>query len=267
MQQVKRTLEGGEDGSRNALWIARSHDRGGFGRQEQHPGSAPNLLQTDCARTDYLKGRKRPAFRCCCHGAPTIEGDVALWRNIATLNLSIAGNLSHCFWNSIQYSYLQQHRAEMLQNFQDLNRHRHPKAALWLFLVKDLTVSLRSQFTKTLWGQTAIVVLVLAVLLVLTERHAVARERPTEVFCSTATFLAGSPDGSADGGTPPQAAVPGVSARCRHQCTVFAGVLALVLAVAEVGSGAPKHFVGSLCYGFLLAWIAGWLGNHWQTRP
>jgi hypothetical protein len=44
--------------------------------------------------------------------------------------------------------YLQQHRAEMLQNFQDLEQASPSKAELWLFLARDLAVSLRSQFTR-----------------------------------------------------------------------------------------------------------------------
>lgn len=68
----------------------------------------------------------------------------------------------------------------MLQNFQDLERASLSKAELWLFLARDLAVSLRSQFTNTLWGQTAIVVLVLAIPLTYTERHPVARRHPTE---------------------------------------------------------------------------------------
>jgi hypothetical protein len=38
--------------------------------------------------------------------------------------------------------YLQEHRAEMLQNFEDLERASSSKAALWLFIGKDLMISL-----------------------------------------------------------------------------------------------------------------------------
>lgn len=49
--------------------------------------------------------------------------------------------------------YLQQHRAEMLQNFEDLERTSSSKAALWLFMGKDLMISLMSQYINSLWGQ------------------------------------------------------------------------------------------------------------------
>jgi hypothetical protein len=62
--------------------------------------------------------------------------------------------------------YLQQHREEMLQNFQDLEQASASKVELWLFLARDLLASLRSQFTRSLWGQTVIVVSVLVILLV-----------------------------------------------------------------------------------------------------
>jgi hypothetical protein len=40
--------------------------------------------------------------------------------------------------------HLRQHRAEMLQNFEDLERASSSKAALWLFIGKDLVISLIS---------------------------------------------------------------------------------------------------------------------------
>ena len=49
--------------------------------------------------------------------------------------------------------YLQQHRAEMLQNFEDLERTSSSKAALWLFMGKDLMISLTSHYLNSLWGQ------------------------------------------------------------------------------------------------------------------
>lgn len=118
-------------------------------------------------------------------------------------------------------SYLQQHRAEMLQNFQDFEQASPSKAALWLFLGKDLAVSFRSQFTKTLWGQTVIVILVLAVLLVCTERRAPARVQSTEGSVP-ATFSAGSPDVLANAGKPPHSAAPrATSGRYRHKPRSF----------------------------------------------
>lgn len=49
--------------------------------------------------------------------------------------------------------YLQQHRAEMLQNFEDFECTSSSKAALWLFMGKDLMVSLMSHYINSLWGQ------------------------------------------------------------------------------------------------------------------
>jgi hypothetical protein len=163
--------------------------------------------------------------------------------------------------------YLQQHRAEMLQNFQDLEQASPSKAALWLFIGRDLAVSLRSQFNRTLWGQTAIVVLVLAILLVYMERHAAARGHPIEGFCSG--YILGWFAGWF--GKRWQASsvsrVPDGIRSLPAQAMIVVSVLVLVLAVGGVASGSPNHVIWSLCYGFLLAWIAGWVGNRWQTRP
>ena len=164
-------------------------------------------------------------------------------------------------------SYLQQHRAEMLQNFQDFEQASPSKAALWLFLGKDLAVSLRSQFTKTLWGQTVIVILVLAVLLVCTERHAPARVQPTEGFCSgyILGWFAGCFGKRWQASSLSRA--PSYLRSLSAQAAIVLGILALVVAAAESRSSAQEHFIWALCYGAMLAWIAGWLGNHWQTRP
>ena len=61
--------------------------------------------------------------------------------------------------------FLDQHRAEMLQNFEDLE-NSSSKAALWLLIGKDLVSSLISRnVPKSLWGQTALTVVVLALVL------------------------------------------------------------------------------------------------------
>src|SRR5581483_11953536 len=47
----------GENGSGNALRLARSHDRGGAGCQKQHPRPAPHLLQAHRAwRSQVARG-------------------------------------------------------------------------------------------------------------------------------------------------------------------------------------------------------------------
>jgi hypothetical protein len=57
-------------------------------------------------------------------------------------------------------SFLQRHRAEMLQNFADLEDVSTSKAALWLLIGKDLTMSLMSQFFVSRLGNYVIAVLV-----------------------------------------------------------------------------------------------------------
>jgi hypothetical protein len=55
-------------------------------------------------------------------------------------------------------SFLQRHRAEMLQNFADLEE-AESKAKLWLLIGKDLAMSLMSQFFETRLGHYVIAVL------------------------------------------------------------------------------------------------------------
>src|SRR5690348_2715351 len=62
--------------------------------------------------------------------------------------------------------FLARHRAEMLQNFEDLENASSSTAALWLLIGEDLMRSLISRkIPKSVWGHGAPVVIVLAVLL------------------------------------------------------------------------------------------------------
>jgi hypothetical protein len=72
--------------------------------------------------------------------------------------------------------FLEQHRAELLQNFEDFEKASPSNAALWLFIGKDLMISLISRNTpKSLWGQTALMFIILAIVLAVlhafTSRH------------------------------------------------------------------------------------------------
>lgn len=62
-------------------------------------------------------------------------------------------------------AFLQRHRAEMLQNFADLEDAAPSKAALWLLIGKDLTMSLVSHFFASRLGHYVIAVLVAWILL------------------------------------------------------------------------------------------------------
>jgi hypothetical protein len=57
-------------------------------------------------------------------------------------------------------SFLQRHRAEMLQNFADLEDAAESKAQLWLLIGKDLAMSVISQFFGSRLGRYVIAVIV-----------------------------------------------------------------------------------------------------------
>ncbi len=57
-------------------------------------------------------------------------------------------------------AFLQRHRAEMLQDFADLEAAAASTAALWLLIGKDLTMSLASHFFASRLGHYVIAVLV-----------------------------------------------------------------------------------------------------------
>ena len=62
-------------------------------------------------------------------------------------------------------AFLQRHRAEMLQNFADLEDAATSKAGLWLLIGKDLTMSLVSHFFASRLGNYVISVLVAWILI------------------------------------------------------------------------------------------------------
>ena len=62
-------------------------------------------------------------------------------------------------------SFLQRHRAEMLQNFADLEDAAASKAKLWLLIGKDLAMSLMSHFFASRLGHYVIAVLVTWILI------------------------------------------------------------------------------------------------------
>jgi hypothetical protein len=62
-------------------------------------------------------------------------------------------------------AFLQRHRAEILQNFTDLEDAAASKAALWLLMGKDLTMSLISHFLGSRLGRYVIGVFVAWILL------------------------------------------------------------------------------------------------------
>ncbi len=62
-------------------------------------------------------------------------------------------------------AFLQRHRAEMLQNFADLEDAAASKAALWLLIGKDLAMSLIAHFFASRLGNYVIAVLVAWILL------------------------------------------------------------------------------------------------------
>jgi hypothetical protein len=62
-------------------------------------------------------------------------------------------------------SFLQRHRAEMLQNFADLEDAAESKAKLWLLIGKDLAMSLVAQFFGSQLGRYVIAVVVVWLLI------------------------------------------------------------------------------------------------------
>jgi hypothetical protein len=162
-------------------------------------------------------------------------------------------------------AYLSRHRAELLQNFRDLERESPSKAAFWRFIAKDLAVSLWSEFRRTLWGQTAVRFAILGLMLAVVHRHG-EHERAVWTFCCG--YVPGWFSGwlgrcwrmSSAGGS------PGFYRSFRGQAAMLAGAITLVLAAAPLVPALQDRLVFASCYGAALAWFSGWWANYQRMR-
>ncbi|MDE2448640.1 MAG: hypothetical protein KGO22_06700 [Gammaproteobacteria bacterium] len=160
--------------------------------------------------------------------------------------------------------YLRRHRAELLQNFRDLEQELPSKAALWRFVGKDLVVSLGAEHMRTLWGQTAIRFAILSVMLVIAQRYP-AREHSIWTFCCG--YALGWFTGwfgwhwrmSAGSG------LPGFARSFRGQAVLLLGAIAIVLAAGTLFPDLQKRLVFAACYGTVIAWLSAWWRNHRYT--
>jgi hypothetical protein len=162
--------------------------------------------------------------------------------------------------------YSRQHRAEMLQNFLDIEAAASSRVSLWTFIGKDLVVSLRSHFMRTLWGQTAIVLLVLAALIIGVRGHPVQQEHCIWGFC--VGYLPGWFGGWLGKRWQAESVsnAPSWLRSFRGQGAIVLVVVALVLGVARECPKSLEHVLWVLAYGSLLGWVAGWLGKRRHAR-
>lgn len=161
-------------------------------------------------------------------------------------------------------AYLRRHRAELLQNFQDLERAMPSSLALWLFIAKDLAVSLGAELTRTLWGQTTIRFAILALMLAMVHRYAGQRDQSAWTFCCGYAFgwFAGwfgwDWRTSSSGGS--------FVRSFRGQAAMLLGAIAILLAAGTYFPDLQKHLVFASCYGAAIAWLAGWWGQERRSR-
>lgn len=162
-------------------------------------------------------------------------------------------------------AYLRRHREELLQNFRDLERDLPDRAALWRLIVKDLAVSLKSQFVGTLMGQTTIRFAILSLVLAIVSRYGVQREQSAWALCFGygPGWFAGWFGRSWR--MKSSAPSPGFARSFSAQAAMLVGVITVVLATARLVPGLQERLVWAFCYGAVLAWLSGWWG-HYQVR-
>lgn len=163
-------------------------------------------------------------------------------------------------------AYLRRHRAELLQNFQDLEREFASRAALWRFIAADLAVSLRHQLTRTLWGQTAIRFAILSLMLALVHGYPGRDQHAAWTFCCgyALGWFAGWFGRSwrqSSGGRP-----PAFLRSFGGQAALLVCALTVVLAVARLFPELQERLLFASCYGTAIAWFSGWQGNYRHMR-
>jgi hypothetical protein len=163
--------------------------------------------------------------------------------------------------------YLQDHRAEMVQNFEDFERTSSSRSGLWLFFGKDFAISVMAQLARSRWGQTAIVFIVLiGVLAAVRHRHC-QHEHFTWGFCGG--YVLGWFSGWWR--KERQIRLDKPSARYFKSFLVDAAIICFVLATVLLAAHSFARIherpIWALCYGYIIAVPAGWLGKRWQSRP
>jgi hypothetical protein len=158
-------------------------------------------------------------------------------------------------------AYLQRHREELLQNFEDLEQELPSQAALWCFIAKDLVISLRSEFVPTLCGQTTIVFTILSLMLAIAHRHS-GKHEPFLWSCFFGYALGWFAGWfGRDWRMSSSSRLPGSVRSFRGQAAILLCVITIVLATAKLFPDIPERLVLASCYGTALAWVTGWSKN------
>lgn len=161
-------------------------------------------------------------------------------------------------------AYLRRHRAELLQNFQDLERDLPSKAALWRLIIRDLAVSLWSELVRTFRGQTAIRFAMLSLMLLLVSRYP-QRQPAARIFCCgyALGWFAGWYGRQWRMRAGAQSA--GFVRSFSGQAAMLAGAIIIVLATAARFPALQERLALAFCYAALLAWLSGWWVNYRRT--
>jgi hypothetical protein len=173
-----------------------------------------------------------------------------------------------CFWNCTRAHIGNSTGRRCCRTSRISNKHRRPKQRSGCFS-REISPSLCGLNSEKRFGdrrQSSSWFLAFC-WYVYTERHAVARRHPTEACCLG--YIVGWFAGwfGRQWRASSFSRVPNSVRSLASQAMIVVGLVALVIAVAGIGSGAQNHLIWTLCYGFLLAWITGWNGNRRQTRP
>lgn len=160
--------------------------------------------------------------------------------------------------------YLRQHRAEMLQNFQDIEAASPSTISLWAFILKDLVVSLRTHFRRSFWAQAAVILTVLATIVVHAREYPLAKEHCIWGFCF------GYLPGWLSGWLGKWRQTRSMSSAWLHslscQSAMVLGALALLMVIARGFPTALEHALWGLAFGFLYGWPAGWMRKRLHIR-
>ena len=157
--------------------------------------------------------------------------------------------------------YLRLHREELLQNFQDIEQELPSKTALWCFIAKDLIFSLRSEFIRTLWGQTIMAFTVLGVIAAIAHRHPGKHEPYIWSCCFGYMFGWFAGWFGWNWHTSSTSRSPLILRSFRGQAAVLLSAITIVLITSTYFPELRHGLVVAACYGTALAWITGWGKN------
>ena len=153
----------------------------------------------------------------------------------------------------------------MLQNFEDFEADSSSEVGLWLFIGKDLLVSLKTHFARSLWAQLAGIIAVLGA--VIATASLFPGHHEYYIWIIAFGYLLGWFSGwwRKSRQIRKTRTAPDFISSFWLQAIINCVVLAVVSEIAPKVFSAHERTIWALCWGSFVSWPKGWLCKRRQV--